>query len=136
MESTGFPGKIQVSHTTASLLTAAGKTSWLKPREDAVQAKGKGVLNTFWLRPTAALQDHGSFHSGQSDNSETASTEKVEENSDRLSEMASASQARLVGWMTETLMEQLKKIVRMFLSGFDFGVSFDSTPYFFPVLRL
>jgi Adenylate and Guanylate cyclase catalytic domain len=44
MESTGVKGKIQVSEATAAILRTAGKEEWLIPREDSVQAKGKGVL--------------------------------------------------------------------------------------------
>jgi hypothetical protein len=49
--STGIPGKIQVSEATAALLIAAGKAGWLTPRPDAVEAKGKGTLNTFLVSP-------------------------------------------------------------------------------------
>jgi Adenylate and Guanylate cyclase catalytic domain len=48
MESTGSPGKIQVSAATEKLLTAAGKT-WTRRREEEVQAKGKGTMQTYWL---------------------------------------------------------------------------------------
>jgi class 3 adenylate cyclase len=41
MESTGVPGRIQVSTDTATLLTDAGKEHWLVQRENKVQAKGK-----------------------------------------------------------------------------------------------
>ncbi len=49
MESTGETDKIQVSQKTADLLIAAGKQSWLTPREEFVSAKGKGQLQTYWL---------------------------------------------------------------------------------------
>lgn len=52
MESTGQRGKIQVSQETADLLMAAGKSHWLKPRDELVLAKGKGELKTYWLDPT------------------------------------------------------------------------------------
>lgn len=42
MESTGQRGKVQVSQETADLLVAAGKTSWITPREERIVAKGKG----------------------------------------------------------------------------------------------
>jgi class 3 adenylate cyclase len=41
MESTGEGGKIQVSASTAKLLTDAGKASWIQAREDKIHAKGK-----------------------------------------------------------------------------------------------
>jgi 3'5'-cyclic nucleotide phosphodiesterase len=49
MESTGKRDKIHLSEETASLLVAAGKSSWLIPREDKVVAKGKGELSTYWM---------------------------------------------------------------------------------------
>ena len=49
MESTGEKNRIQVSEKTADLLSQAGKGHWLIPREDVVEAKGKGMLKTFWL---------------------------------------------------------------------------------------
>ena len=49
MESTGEEAMIQVSQETADLLMAAGKGSWIRPREDKVIAKGKGQLQTYWL---------------------------------------------------------------------------------------
>ncbi|CAB9499079.1 Receptor-type guanylate cyclase gcy [Seminavis robusta] len=53
MESTGTKGKIQCSSATASLLAAAGKKSWLRPREEKVHAKGKGTMETHWLEISA-----------------------------------------------------------------------------------
>lgn len=52
MESTGRKGKIQISQETAVLLKNAGKSHWLKPRDELVNAKGKGELKTYWLDPT------------------------------------------------------------------------------------
>jgi hypothetical protein len=51
MESTGEPDSIQVSASTADLLTKAGKSYWVKAREDLVHAKGKGkVRNMYQIR--------------------------------------------------------------------------------------
>jgi class 3 adenylate cyclase len=61
MESTGIREKIQVSQETADLLKAAGKSHWLKPREELVVAKGKGELKTFWLDPTKKKSKSGSI---------------------------------------------------------------------------
>ena len=49
MESTGKPGKIQLSQQTADILKTAGKGHWIRPREEAIVAKGKGELLTYWL---------------------------------------------------------------------------------------
>ena len=51
MESTGKVNKIQVSQTTADLLKAAKKDHWLQAREETVEAKGKGVMQTYWVEP-------------------------------------------------------------------------------------
>jgi class 3 adenylate cyclase len=44
MESTGLPGRIQVSAETAALLLAAGKDHWVTPRDTKIFAKGKGEV--------------------------------------------------------------------------------------------
>jgi class 3 adenylate cyclase len=49
MESTGEKNRIQISGVTADLICDAGKGHWFIPREDLVDAKGKGKLQTFWL---------------------------------------------------------------------------------------
>jgi leucyl aminopeptidase (aminopeptidase T) len=63
MESTGVPGRIQVSKETADLITKGGKESWLIQRETKVQAKGKGELTTFFLDMETRLTESGSHHS-------------------------------------------------------------------------
>lgn len=54
MESTGTANKIQVSQATADLLKQAKKLHWLKPREEMVEAKGKGFMITYWVEPKQA----------------------------------------------------------------------------------
>lgn len=54
MESTGIAGKIQASGDTARLLISAGKEHWVKRRGDPVHAKGKGIMQTFWIEPMTA----------------------------------------------------------------------------------
>lgn len=49
MESTGVKGKIQISESTAQLLREAGRTDWFEERKETVQAKGKGVMKTYFL---------------------------------------------------------------------------------------
>jgi hypothetical protein len=44
MESNGLKNMVQVSQSTADQLLAAGKQHWLTPREDKIEAKGKGTL--------------------------------------------------------------------------------------------
>lgn len=49
MESNGEKGRVQVSKSTADLLIASGKSKWLDAREDLVEAKGKGSMQTYWV---------------------------------------------------------------------------------------
>jgi hypothetical protein len=51
MESNGKPGMIQCSQKTADLLIRAGKASWVAKRDEMVEAKGKGMLQTYWVEP-------------------------------------------------------------------------------------
>lgn len=111
MESTGEPGRIQVSGTTAALLIEAGKSSWLTKREDMVKVKGKGVLNTYWL-------SHRDPHKFASQTASVASAS----NSDNADEYHLPSrraldikpdlkQQRLVDWVSEILLADIKKVV-------------------------
>ena len=49
MESTGVKRYIQVSEATADCLRSAGKGSWLRLREELVEVKGKGQMQTYFL---------------------------------------------------------------------------------------
>lgn len=49
IETSSYPGLIQVSQETAELLMKFGKQGWLKKRQDKVSAKGKGDIQTYWL---------------------------------------------------------------------------------------
>jgi 3'5'-cyclic nucleotide phosphodiesterase len=51
MESNSSPGKILCSQKTADLLIDAGKGAWLTLRPDAVNAKGKGLMQCYWINP-------------------------------------------------------------------------------------
>jgi hypothetical protein len=59
MESTGQKSRIQISQTTAALLIDAAKEHWSVPPENLVAAKGKGQLQTYWVK-------HGRMRQGES----------------------------------------------------------------------
>ena len=52
MESTGEKGKIQISDATAKELDRLDKSNWYKERIGGVEAKGKGIMKTYWLIPS------------------------------------------------------------------------------------
>jgi len=49
MESTGVSNRIQLSSSTADLLTSNGKEHWIIKRQKKVRVKGKGELTTYFL---------------------------------------------------------------------------------------
>lgn len=49
MESNGVPSCIHVSQATADALIEAGKENWLVAREEKVTAKGKGLMQTYFV---------------------------------------------------------------------------------------
>ncbi|CAB9499094.1 Receptor-type guanylate cyclase gcy [Seminavis robusta] len=49
MESNGKPNCIHVSEATAELLRTHGRGAWLRKREDLVEAKGKGLMQTYFV---------------------------------------------------------------------------------------
>lgn len=107
MESTGTKGRIQVSEATAQALKKEHKGSWLTAREDAVSAKGKGVLNTYWV----ALKNSSgpSVGTGSTDDDTlTASERSTVSEADMLLDL---KESRLVEWTSEMLLRQIEKVV-------------------------
>lgn len=70
MESTGEKDRIQCSQATADLLRMQGKSRWLCPRENKVNAKGKGQLQTYWIEMTPRANSRR--HSNSSEDSGSA----------------------------------------------------------------
>jgi hypothetical protein len=106
MESTGIRGRIQLSQSTCDLIIAAGKERWIFPREETVVAKGKGTMQTYWLEmdgPRAVMSDSARSTALESPK------DSVITKSDAL--FAANQESRLVGWMTEVLLDYVKQIV-------------------------
>ena len=61
MESTGLPRRIQLSESSFKCLRdfegGDGTRFELQQREDSVEAKGKGLLTTYWLLTNASSSD-------------------------------------------------------------------------------
>lgn len=51
MESNGMPGRIHCSQSTATYLINGGKSDWLAERDEMIEVKGKGNMQTFWVEP-------------------------------------------------------------------------------------
>jgi Adenylate and Guanylate cyclase catalytic domain len=62
MESNGVAGKIHVSEATAEALTALGKGAWLTKCEELVEAKGKGLMQTYFAEPTTWTNEASSAY--------------------------------------------------------------------------
>eukprot|EP00980_Cylindrotheca_fusiformis_P020133 scaffold7193_cov140-Cylindrotheca_fusiformis.AAC.1 len=54
MESTSARSRIQVSQDTAECLQASGHSTWIAPRQNKILVKGKGEMQTYWLKTKAA----------------------------------------------------------------------------------
>lgn len=56
METTSESNRIQLSQSTADQLIEYGKSAWLRPRDELIMVKGKGLVQTWWLasRPKEA----------------------------------------------------------------------------------
>ena len=57
LETTGKTNRIQVSQATADLMAASGKSHWIRKREETVDARGKGFIQTFWVKHSKTSSD-------------------------------------------------------------------------------
>jgi class 3 adenylate cyclase len=108
MESTGKVNKIQVSQTTADLLKKAKKSHWLQTRDEMVDAKGKGLMITYWVEPKSVASSTVS--------TADLTTENTKGNLCLQDDMpigprVSSQLERLVNWNIDVLERLLKKVV-------------------------
>lgn len=105
MESNGEKNKIQVSQDTADLLVSHGKESWVIKREDLVEAKGKGAMQTYWIR----VQSAGSKSTASTELSETSDRDLTEfEVGDDTNAQKHSS---LIKWNVEMLTRLVRQIM-------------------------
>ena len=105
MESTGIPGRIQCSQSTADALRCSGKEHWLQSRGDVVEAKGKGILKTFWLTPQ--VDRANSANSGSIDDDEDIL--RVDFAGKLANELL--KREREVEWVSELMRDAIRDIV-------------------------
>jgi len=121
IESTGQGDRIHISQETANLLVEAGKSEWISKREDVVMAKGKGVLQTFWLsvgtkKGSVFSSSQGTEHGedNMAGHKETAIVigNNGHDEVDRKAELlASGKASRLVDWNVDVLKRLLKQVI-------------------------
>jgi hypothetical protein len=116
MESTGFPNCIQISQDTADLLVAAGKLGWITPRADLINAKGKGLMQTYMLEMAKkttessnggdSIVDSTDFSDGKMELTET--DDYLQGSPEPL--LTTKKNGRLVEWIAEVLLVYLKEM--------------------------
>ena len=98
---------IQLSEDTANCLKKAGREKWIKPRDTLVAAKGKGMMQTYWLTISKEEQredDHDSLNiDSQGSTAESEDEDTHDSNWERTE--------RLIDWITDVLHGQIRKIV-------------------------
>eukprot|EP00980_Cylindrotheca_fusiformis_P007044 scaffold1479_cov127-Cylindrotheca_fusiformis.AAC.3 len=120
MEQSGERNRIQLSLATANMLSEAGLATWIMPRGGKIYVKGKGEMQTYWLRKSKARKSKGS--DTKSDMTTlTESAETVEE-SDSVEDIGlgfgddyhherMTKIERLVEWNVEVLAPLLQQII-------------------------
>eukprot|EP00980_Cylindrotheca_fusiformis_P005307 scaffold1136_cov146-Cylindrotheca_fusiformis.AAC.20 len=115
MESSGERNRIQISQVTANLITEAGLAKWIIPRSTKLFVKGKGEMQTYWVRKnTKSFKPKGADL--QSDMDTLEETAETEGSSSERTEEDSGIEAmnrtdRLVEWNVEVLATLLEHIV-------------------------
>eukprot|EP00980_Cylindrotheca_fusiformis_P005075 scaffold1075_cov104-Cylindrotheca_fusiformis.AAC.5 len=115
MESSGERGRIQISQVTADLLMEAGLARWVIPRSTRMFVKGKGKMQTYWLRKSnrSTTPKSAYLKSGMGTLDEEAETEgsseRTEDDADEMEELSKTE--RLVEWNVEVLASLLEQIV-------------------------
>jgi hypothetical protein len=106
MESTGIRNKIQISESTADILTKYGMSHWITPREDAVEAKGKGFLKTFWVNRQEKVDR-------ATNNASVVSDLSGAQNPAQILIANSTKTGRLVDWIVDLLLIHIKKMASL-----------------------
>jgi hypothetical protein len=117
MESTGKRNQIQVSQATADLITESGKSHWMRKREELVQAKGKGEVQTYWIKSKVSSNEKSDddAHDHSSSSGKKASSGSVISETVDGEGQESAHKIRirksLIDWQVALLSRLLKQIV-------------------------
>lgn len=108
MESTGASNRVQISQATADLVIDSGKGHWLKKRDDLIEAKGKGEIQTYWVKGKVPS-------SARTGSSNASGSQSFRDEQPIKSRRKNAKQERvrkaLVDWQVELLSKLIKQIV-------------------------
>eukprot|EP00980_Cylindrotheca_fusiformis_P014459 scaffold3860_cov116-Cylindrotheca_fusiformis.AAC.1 len=85
MEHSGERNRIQLSQTSAEILTEAGLAQWILPRGSKIYVKGKGDMQTYWLRKSKTRKVKGS--DVKNDMAPLAESVETEEESDSMDDI-------------------------------------------------
>eukprot|EP00980_Cylindrotheca_fusiformis_P025797 scaffold14624_cov100-Cylindrotheca_fusiformis.AAC.5 len=120
MESSGKSNRVQLSQATVDLLNKAGFTKMFCAREERIFVKGKGEMQTYWLRTSKSAQTYKmrstamstldeSDGSTSEDTSAASDDEFLFDKNDAVDGMTKTG--RLVEWNMEVLSSLLQQIV-------------------------
>jgi hypothetical protein len=106
-----------MSQETTDLLIAAGKSQWLRARQEKVNAKGKGELQTYWLdlhqdsaiKSTSSGSEHSIKNTDQPEDASGVTTP----HSVMAAPISTAAEKhqRLISWNTDILARLLTQII-------------------------
>jgi class 3 adenylate cyclase len=113
IESSSQPGKIHISSEAAEFLVKDGKGDWLEKRVDMITVKGKGSMQTYWLKSIKGKYCFGRDAMDGGSNTTSSPDEQSDTANPDLNETLILSEKirRLIEWNTETLVCMLKQIV-------------------------
>ena len=133
IETTGIKGRIHLSQSTADALLAMGKEKWFYAREEKVYAKGKGELQTYWLKvgkkqpekaklkaPKPRIPSGSNLAEVKEENEERDSSwsdsdydsdDSEFDSEELLTGLVSERTSRLIDWNVDNLQRMLKEVV-------------------------
>eukprot|EP00980_Cylindrotheca_fusiformis_P004909 scaffold1043_cov117-Cylindrotheca_fusiformis.AAC.4 len=120
MEHSGERNRIQLSQASAEMLKVAGLGQWIMPRSTKIYVKGKGDMQTYWLRKSKIHKVKGS--DPKSDMTTLVESVETEEESNSFDEIGlgfeddndqgiMSKTDRLVEWNVEVMSSLLQQII-------------------------
>lgn len=115
MESTGAKNKVQLSEEAATVLIGSGKGHWVIPREEMVEVKGKGAMQTYWLLVGGSGTEVADVSNSADMDLDTADNKPISTLPPKRNPAKAKQEKldRLIDWNMDLLERMLKKIVAM-----------------------